>query len=93
MFYATLALLQDRSSVPSKHSGVITLFDVEFVKAGLFSKHLSKSLQRAFDFRQESDYKATTMIDMPLAQEILTDAEDFVETVRVYLFPPLQQPS
>lgn len=93
MFYATLALLQDRSSVPSKHSGVITLFDVEFVKTGLFSKHLSKSLHRAFDFRQESDYKATTMIDMPLAQEILTDAEDFVETVRIYLFPPLQQPS
>jgi uncharacterized protein (UPF0332 family) len=35
MFYATLALLQERSSVPSKHSGVITLFDVEFIKAGL----------------------------------------------------------
>ncbi|MBD1208512.1 MAG: HEPN domain-containing protein [Ignavibacteria bacterium] len=89
MFYATLALLQERSSVPSKHSGVITLFDVEFVKAGLLPKHLSKSLHRAFDFRQESDYKATAMIDMPLAQEILFDAEGFVEAVRAYLFPPL----
>ncbi len=86
MFYATLALLQDRPSLPSKHSGVITLFDVDIVKAGILPKHLSKSLHRAFDFRQESDYKATATVDMAIAQEILTDAQEFVQAIKTTLF-------
>jgi uncharacterized protein len=85
MFYAALALLQDRPSLPSKHSGVITLFDVEFVKAGIFPRTLSKNFHRAFDLRQESDYKATTSLDAAFASEILADAEDFVRSVREYL--------
>jgi uncharacterized protein (UPF0332 family) len=31
MFYAALALLQKIGKVPSKHTGVISLFDTEFV--------------------------------------------------------------
>jgi uncharacterized protein (UPF0332 family) len=87
MFYAVLALLQDRSTVPSKHSSVITLFDVEFVKVGIFSKDRSKSLHTAFDLRQESDDKAVTALDASLANDILAEAETFVREVKQYLFP------
>ena len=37
MFYALLALLQKVGKVPSKHSGVVSLFDTEFFLKGIFS--------------------------------------------------------
>lgn len=42
MFYAVLALLVTRQMGTSKHQGVISLFDKEFVKKGVFSKDLSR---------------------------------------------------
>ena len=41
MFYTALALMQKIRKVPSKHSGVISLFDTEFVLKGIFQKGLS----------------------------------------------------
>ena len=35
MFYATLALLQDIGKAPTKHSGIISLFDTEYVIKGI----------------------------------------------------------
>ena len=54
MFYAVLALLQEKQLGTSKHSGVISLFDREFVKSGIFDKGLSKILHRAFELRQRA---------------------------------------
>ena len=56
MFYAALALLQKISKAPSKHSGVISLFDKEFVMKGIFEKELSKDFHKAFELRQTLDY-------------------------------------
>jgi len=42
MFYAALALLQKIGKAPSKHAGVISLFDTEFVIKGTFSKRTLK---------------------------------------------------
>ena len=59
MFYAILALFlkTDINLKTSKHSGVISIFDKEFVHAGKIDKYYSKILHKAFDARQESDYK------------------------------------
>jgi len=43
MFYAVLALLANRQMGTSKHTGVLSLFDREFIKTGIFSRELSKS--------------------------------------------------
>lgn len=40
MFYAVLALLQEKEMGTSKHSGAIALFDREFVKTGTFPKEM-----------------------------------------------------
>ena len=56
MFYAVLALLATRKRETSKHSGAIALFDLEYVKPGIFSKDLSKWLHEAFELRQRSDH-------------------------------------
>ncbi len=49
-----LALLELDSS---KHSGVLSFFDLHFVKTGLLDKKWSKIAHSAFDARQISDYK------------------------------------
>lgn len=82
MFYAALALLQKVGKIPSKHAGVISLFDTEFVKKGIFSKELSKNFHRAFELRQVSDYRTMKPLKRDQAEEVLKKAVDFVQTVK-----------
>ncbi|MBI5043851.1 MAG: HEPN domain-containing protein [Nitrospirae bacterium] len=85
MFYAVLALLQKIGKVPSKHTGVISLFDTEFVLKGILNKELSKSFHKAFELRQVSDYKTFKPISKEKAEEALNNAVCFVEAVAKYL--------
>ncbi len=85
MFYATLALLQKIGKIPSKHSGVISLFDIEFVRKEIFSKEMSKDLHKAFELRQISDYKTFEPISINKAIDTVIKATDFVRRVREYL--------
>ena len=85
MFYATLALLQKIGKVPSKHTGVISLFDREFVLKGIFPKELSKDYHKAFELRQLSDYKTYGSISSGRTKDILYKAVNFVKVVKEYL--------
>jgi uncharacterized protein len=85
MFYAALALLQKIGMVPSKHTGVISLFDTEFALKGLFPKELSRSFHKAFELRQVSDYRTFKPISKENAQETLSKAAYFVDAVKEYL--------
>jgi hypothetical protein len=85
MFYAVLAFLQKIGKVPSKHKGVISLFDAEFVKKGIFPAQFSKDLHRAFELRQVSDYKITQALSSQKAEDALNMAERFVEALSNYL--------
>lgn len=85
MFYATLALLQKTGKIPSKHAGVISLFDTEFVLKNIFPNELSKNFHKAFELRQVSDYKTFKPISKEKAKETLDNATQFVNAVRAYL--------
>ena len=85
MFYAALALMQKISKAPSKHSGVISLFDKEFVMKGIFEKELSKDFHKAFELRQTIDYKVIKNIGLDKASEIYQKAVLFVKEVDKYL--------
>jgi len=82
MFYAALALLVTTDSYSSKHSGVIALFDKEFVKNNIVSKELGKMLHEAFESRQEGDYKDYSKIDRKKAAEVLESADEFVKAIK-----------
>ena len=82
MFYAVLALLATRKQETSKHSGAISLFDKEFVKAGTFDKDFSRWLHEAFDLRQRSDYTIGHQVTREQAQMILEHAVSFVSEVK-----------
>jgi uncharacterized protein (UPF0332 family) len=85
MFYAALALLQHIDKVPSKHTGVMSLFDTEFVLKGIFSRELSRDFHRTFELRQTFDYKVTVNIEQTRAYETWQKAVRFVEAVKNYL--------
>ena len=70
MFYAALALLQKIGRVPSKHAGVISLFDTEFVRPGIFERDFSRDFHRMFELRQLSDYRVME----PLSRDKAEDA-------------------
>ena len=84
MFYASLALLQKISKIPSKHSGVISLFDTEYVLKGIFPKELSKDFHKAFEVRQTADYKVIDPVTTEKAKKILYKAERFVNAVKQF---------
>lgn len=86
MFYALLALLTTKQLGTSKHSGALRLFDREFVKAGLFSRDLSRSLRAAFNRRQTHDYGEMIEVDQTTAEETLAEARTFVDAVETYLY-------
>ena len=85
MFYATLALLQKVGKIPSKHAGVISLFDREFVLNNIFPRELSKDFHRAIELRHLSDYKTYEPISLEKSEEILIKAGKFVDAVEKYL--------
>ncbi len=85
MFYAVLALLQDKQAGTSKHSGAISLFDREFIKTEIFDKKFSKALHRAFELRQKGDYMEQTEVSKQDIEEIRPEAVEFVGRAESYL--------
>lgn len=85
MFYALLALLQDKQAGTSKHSGAISLFDKEFIKTGILDKEFSKVLHRAFELRQKGDYMEQTEVTKQDIEEIQPKAVLFVNKAKTYL--------
>lgn len=82
MFYAGLALLAARTLGTSKHTGVLSLFGQEFIKTGLFSPDAGRHLRQAFELRQECDYEDFIEPTNEQAQEIISNARDFLEEAR-----------
>ena len=85
MFYAVLALLQDKEMGTSKHAGAISLFDREFIKKGVFDEELSKTLHRAFELRQKGDYMEQAEVTKGDIDEMLPEIKGFVSKVKAYL--------
>lgn len=81
MFYAVLALLQEKQLGTSKHYGAISLFDREFVKSGLIDTEYSKALHRAFILRQKGDYLEEAEVSLADIEEMFPQAESFVGLV------------
>jgi uncharacterized protein (UPF0332 family) len=85
MFYAATALLLSQGISRSKHSGVHSAFGQQFVKSGLIEPEYSRMLVNAFNVRLDSDYEVYSSIDAVLAENILHDAQQFVDRATTYL--------
>jgi len=85
MFYCAEALLLTKDLRFSKHSAVIASFGKEFVKKGLFSKELHRAFIKAFRERQKGDYEVIEMPTREEAEDIVNEAEVFLEKTKEYL--------
>jgi len=62
-------------------TGVIALFDKEFVRENIVSKEMGKMLHHAFESRIEADYQDYSKIDHKKAVEVLESADKFVKAI------------
>ncbi|MCX7046101.1 MAG: HEPN domain-containing protein [Candidatus Sumerlaeota bacterium] len=91
MFYSVLALLAMKSEETSKHKGALSLFDMKFIKPGIFPKEFSTWLHDAFELRLDSDYAPLRHPSMEEAGETLTNARAFMSGIKTHLDSLLSQ--
>jgi len=87
MFYAVLALFlkADINIKTSKHTGIISLFDKEFVKTKKIDKRYSQIFHKLFNIRQKSDYKEFVVISIDDAMEHVKLAEEFLKVIKDFI--------
>jgi uncharacterized protein (UPF0332 family) len=87
MFYAVLALFLKAgiTSRTSKHAGVISIFDKEFVHTGKLDVRLSKLLHKTFAARQTMDYKEMVVVTQQEAADYVQAAREFVSAITTYV--------
>ena len=85
MFYAVLALLVFEPFTSSKHSGVLAYFNKHFIKEAIFPMELGRSINQAFDLRQEGDYRECVELSYEQVEPFFVKAQEFVQKVKIFL--------
>jgi uncharacterized protein (UPF0332 family) len=85
MFYAILALLIDEPFSSSKHSGVLSYFNRRFMREGIFPEEIGRVVNRAFELRQQGDYRENVELTLAQVRPLIEAAGSFLEMVRDYL--------
>ncbi len=87
MFYMVMGLFLKTgvNMKTSRHTGLIGLFDKEFVLRGKIDKKYSKMLHSMFDDRQEFDYRELVEVSTDDAGRGVKCAEDFINAIRNFI--------
>ncbi|HCT92806.1 MAG TPA: antitoxin [Lachnospiraceae bacterium] len=91
MFTAVRALLARDRIDYSKHSGVISYFQKEYIKTGQFDKKYSKYLSQAFQLRNHTDYSDFFVVSQSDAMEQYSRATEFLAMIEDYLSERMKQ--
>ena len=84
MFYAVLALFI-HSNTPhktSKHSGIIGIFNKEFIHTGKLDARLARMLYDLFDERMELDYRDFAEVSAQDSRVAVASAQEFVAAIK-----------
>ena len=82
MFYSILALLIFEPYSSSKHSGVLSYFNRRFIKGGIISRDIGRSVNKAFDIRQRGDYREQISLNPDQVEPFIVWADRLIESVR-----------
>lgn len=85
MFTAVRALLAMDGKDFSKHTGVISYFQKEYVKNGKIDKKYSKYISQAFQIRNNSDYADFFLVSLQDTKEQYERAEEFLDMIEVFI--------
>jgi uncharacterized protein (UPF0332 family) len=85
IFYAASAALASRGIGRSKHSGVLSAFRQEFIKAGIIELEYSDIYGDTMTLRESSDYNVGIRVSEAAAQAAFVDANRLVTRIEQYL--------
>ena len=85
IFHATRALLAMERVDYKRHSGLISHFQKQYIKTGVFDIEYGKIIMRAFEIRHEADYEDFYILSKEDAAQQLINAEKFTDAVKDYL--------
>ncbi|MEQ8167846.1 MAG: HEPN domain-containing protein [Candidatus Eremiobacterota bacterium] len=85
MFYTVLALLIFEPYSSSKHRGILSYFNKEFIKKGIFPVELGRAINKAFELRQIGDYREYVSLTYDDVTPFIDKAKDFLEKIRTHL--------
>lgn len=85
MFTVVRALLAKDGVDFSKHAGVISYFQREYIKSGKIEKKYSKYLDQAFHIRNNTDYSDFFLVSQEDAAEQYNKAKEFFSSIEAYL--------
>ena len=79
IFYEAVALLLTKGLYSSKHSGIRSLFNREFVKTGIVGEEFGDFYNKMFEFRQRGDYEDLVEFNKEDIKTWLEKAEEFIK--------------
>ncbi len=82
LLHSARALLATQQLDSKKHSGVISLFNQNFVKNKVVPKHYGKILMNAKDLREDSDYDEFYVTNRKETEELLNQTSEFLKGIR-----------
>ena len=85
IFTAVRALLAVEGTDYSKHSGVISHFQREYIKTGIFEKKYSKYISMAFQLRNNTDYADFFIVAKADAEEQYKHAMEMYDAIKMYI--------
>jgi len=90
MFYAVLALFIrfDIEHKTSRHSRIISIFDLTFYRTGRLGVRYSKMLHELFDARQMADYQDFVEPTDEDARNAVDKAREFVAAIKELIAAP-----
>ena len=81
IFYEAVALLLTKGLYSSKHSGIRSLFNREFVKTGIVGEEFGDFYNKMFEFRQRGDYEDLVEFNKEDIKTWLEKAEEFIKVI------------
>ncbi len=85
MFHAIRAVCALDGFDSSKHSGVISYFNQNYVKTEIFQKEMSKLIRYASENREKADYLDFFVASKEEAEKQIKLAEEFIDAIKKYL--------
>ena len=85
MFYAILALLIYEPFGSSKHTAVLSYFNLNFIKKGLIPIDLGRAVNKAFDLRQRADYREIPNITQEQVEPYFEQTRRVIDSVSALL--------
>lgn len=85
VFQAARSALATKELDSRKHSGIIGLFNQQFVKTGILPKDYGKILKSSRDLRQAGDYDDFYLVGREEALTAVESASRFIRGIRLLL--------